>query len=179
MDNELIKKLHRKIIYESDWISLYCDKVQMPDGNIIESFHKLHYPFESVSMVVINENDEILMIKSRRYSTNSIEWEIPAGRIEKNETREEAVRRECIEETGCVLDNLRYLFYENPNNGMSDSKVYIYLAKVKSEENIIDENEVKSKQWLKREKVIQMLKNNEIHCGVSALALLYAIQFEL
>lgn len=80
MNNELIKKLDRKIIYESDLISLYCDKVQMPDGNIIESFHKIHYPFKSVSIVIINENDEILMIESRRYSTNSIEWEIPAGR---------------------------------------------------------------------------------------------------
>ena len=141
MNKGLIKKLDRKIIYESDWISLYCDKVQMPNGNIIESFHKLHYPFESVSIVVINENNEILMIESRRYSTNSIEWEIPAGRIEKNETKEDAARRECIEETGCTLENLRYLFYENPNNGIADSKVYIYLAKVKFEKDIIDENE--------------------------------------
>ena len=31
----------------------------------------------------------------------------------------------------------------------------------------------------KKEKVIQMLKNNEIHCGLSAMALLYTIQFEL
>lgn len=45
--------------------------------------------------------------------------------------------------------------------------------------NIIDENEVKSKQCLKKEQVIQMLKNNEIYCGVSAIALLYTIQFEL
>lgn len=77
------------------------------------------------------------------------------------------------------IRKFKIFILENPNNGMSDSKVYIYLAKVKLEENIIDENEVKSKQWIKKEKVIQMLKNNEIHCGLSAMALLYTIQFEL
>lgn len=179
INKELIKKLDRQIIYESEWISLFRDKVEMPNGDIIDSFHKLHYPFESVSVVIINENDEILMIQSRRYSTNSIEWEIPAGRIERNETKEEAARRECIEETGCTLKDLTYLCYENPSNGMSDQKVHIYGAKVKSEVNVIDNNEVKAKQWIKKENIIEMLKNNDIYCGVSVLALLYAIQFYL
>lgn len=28
-----------------------------------------------------------------------------------------------------ILEDLRYLFYENPNNGISDLKVYIYVSK--------------------------------------------------
>lgn len=179
MDSKFIKKLDRNVIYESEWISLYCDKVEMPDGSIINKFHKLHYPFESVGVVIVNDNSEILLIKSERYSTNSIEWEIPAGRIEVNETKEEAVKRECIEETGCSLKNLEYLCYVNPSNGMSDLKVHIYMAKVNSEKNIIDTNEVIDKKWIKKEKVLSMIKNNEIHCGISITALLYVIQFYL
>lgn len=172
-----MKKLDRKTIYTSDWISLYCDKVEMTNGNIIDSFHQLHYPYESVAVVILNEKDEILMIKSKRYSTNSVEWEIPAGRIEKNETKEEAARRECIEETGCTLKDLTYLCYENPENGMSDLKVHIFVAKVRAEENVIDENEVKEKHWLNKKIIMKMIQINNIHCGVSMLALLYAIQF--
>jgi len=59
--NLLPEKLDRKIIYESDWVSLYSDKVRMPDGRIFNTYHKLHYPHESVSVVIINEKKEILL----------------------------------------------------------------------------------------------------------------------
>ena len=45
------ERLASKTIYESDWISLYEDKVKMPDGSIIDSYHRLHFPHESVCVV--------------------------------------------------------------------------------------------------------------------------------
>lgn len=42
---------------------------------------------------------------------------------------------------------------------------------------IIYENEVQIKKWIPKDKVLDMIKNNEIQCGVSILALLYAINF--
>lgn len=169
--------LERNVIYESDWISLYADKVRMPNGNIIQAYHRLHYPHESVSCVIINEKDEILLIQSKRYVTNRIEWEIPAGRIEQGESAQDAAKRECFEETGCTLKNLTFLCDQNPCNGMSDLKIYVFAAKVDTESADIDENEVSTKQWIKKDKVLEMLKENQIHCGVSMLALLYAMQF--
>lgn len=71
--------LDRKVIYESDWVSLYSDKVRMLDGRIFNTYHKLHYPHESVCIVIVNE---------------------------KNEKPEEVARRECLEETGCTLKDL-------------------------------------------------------------------------
>lgn len=173
------ERLDRKIIYESDWISLYSDKVKMPNGYIIDTYHKLHYPHESVSVVIVNEKDEILMIQSKRYITERLEWEIPAGRIENNETAEETARRECLEEAGCILEDLTYLCCQNPSNGMSDLLIHVFAAKVKSETMDIDVNEVMGKQWIKKEKVMKMLKNNETYCGVSMFSLLYANQFYL
>lgn len=73
----------------------------------------------------------------------------PAGRIEDGESPEEAARRECMEETGCELEELVYLCSENPNNGMSDLLIHIYGAKVKSEEKLFDENEVNCKNGRK------------------------------
>ena len=49
------KQVGRKIIYESDWICLYSDKVEMPDGRIFDTYHKLHYPHESSCVVIINQ----------------------------------------------------------------------------------------------------------------------------
>lgn len=175
--NSFPEKLDRKVIYESDWISLYADNVRMPDGRIFDTYHKLHFPHESVSVVIINEKNEVLMIQSKRYITSRMEWEIPAGRIENDESLDEAAKRECLEETGCTLKDLKYLCCYNPNNGMSDLKLHVFVARVDTETSQIDENEVGAKKWISKDKVLEMLANNETQCGVSMVALLYAIQF--
>lgn len=167
----------RSVVYESDWISLYLDRVEMPDGSVIPVYHRLHYPYESVSCVIINDRDEILLIQSKRYATNRLEWEIPAGRVERGESAGEAARRECLEETGCTLTDLTFLCEQNPENGMSDLKVNVFAAKVETEAAVIDENEVEGKRWVHRDEVLRLLRENRIHCGVSMLSLLYAIQF--
>lgn len=171
--------LERKVIYESDWVELYSDRVRMPDGKVIEAYHKLHYPHESIGVVIVNEKNEILMIQSKRYTTSRLEWEIPAGRIERDESPEEAAGRECLEETGCILKDLTYLCSFNPSNGMSDLKMHLFLAKAEAETASIDINEVNAKKWVPVEKVLELLRENKSQCGVSMLGLLYAIQFYL
>ncbi len=175
--NELPKRLDRKTIYESDFVCLYVDKVKMFDGHIIEKYHQIHYPHKAVCIVLFNENDEVLLIQSRRYTTMRLEWEIPAGRIEAGETKEDAARRECMEETGCTVKDLKFLCVQNPTNGMSDHECYIFAAKVDVESMNFDENEVKAKKWVSRNAVLEMLKNNKTRDGISIAALLFAFEF--
>ena len=174
---EFPKRLDRNVIYESDWVSLYLDKVKMPSGYVIESYHQLHYPHHSVAVVIVNEKNEIMMIQSKRYTTKRLEWEIPAGRVEENESPEVAARRECMEEAGCKLKDLTYLCCQNPSNGMSDLTIHVFGARVDAENMHFDENEVQQKCWMPKEQVLAMLKTNQTQCGVSMLGLLYAMQF--
>ena len=51
--------------------------------------------------------DEVLLIRPKRYTIMRLEREIPAGRVEGGETKEDAVRRECMEETGCMVKNFK------------------------------------------------------------------------
>lgn len=139
-------------------------------------YHILHYPYES-SGIVINDKEEILLIQSKCYVTSKLEWEIPAERIEENETPEDAVRRECLGETGCTLKDLTDLCCQNPNNGMSDLRVHVFGARVGSESSLFDTNEVHDRKWVPKNKIMGMLQSNEIQCGVSMLVLLYAMNF--
>lgn len=175
--NQFPKRHSRNVIYTSDWIDLYLDKVEMPDGTFVEKYHQLHFPYESACVVVTDQSQRILMIQSKRYTTGRIEWEIPTGRVEKNETPSEAVKRECREETGCELKELNHLCCYYPNNGMSDLKMHVFVAKAMSDIAAFDENEVKSCAWLSKEQIKRMLKHNEIQCGVTILAILYAFTF--
>lgn len=45
--------------------------------------------------------DGILFIHNRGYTVGHLEWEIPAGTIEKGEQAEKAAEREAKEENGC------------------------------------------------------------------------------
>lgn len=174
---DLPEQLDREVIYESDYVCLYAEKVKLSDGYIIEKYHQIHYPHEAVSIVVFNEDGEVLLIQSKRYTVRRLEWEIPAGRVEAGESKEEAARRECMEETGCTVKDLKFLCSQNPSNGMSDCICHVFAAIVDTESMNFDENEVKMKKWVTREEVLEMLKRNETKDGVSILALLFAFEF--
>ena len=180
MEKEIIKlpeRLERTTIYQSDYVCLYTDKVRLPSGDIIEKYHQIHYPHESVTVVIFNEKDEILMIREKRYTVGRLEWEVPAGRIEEGESKEEAAIREAMEETGCTLKDLKFLCSQNPSNGMSDSVNHVFAAKVVEESSIQDVDEVAYKQWMPISEVKELLKNNGTKDGISILAILFALQF--
>ena len=177
--NTLPERMERTVIYESDYVCLYADKVRLPSGYIIEKYHQIHYPHEAVSVVIFNEKNEILMIRERRYTVNRLEWEIPAGRVEDGETIEEAAKREAMEETGCTLKDLRFLCSQTPANGMSDCTCHVFAARVEAEGNIQDADEVAGKKWMRVPEVRKMLGDNETRDGVSILAILFALEFYL
>ena len=55
--------------------------------------------FVSVAGLVLNENNQILLIKSPNRG-----WEYPGGMVEPNETLEQALIREIKEETGIKIE---------------------------------------------------------------------------
>lgn len=177
MQKEMPTRLARKAVYESDWVCLYQDTVRMPDGSVIDCYHQLHFPHESVSAVITRDNGDILLIRNRRYTQGQLKWEIPAGRIEQGESPEQAVRRECMEETGCRLRKLRRLCAQYPSNGMSDQRVHVFLAYVDTEQNVIDQTEIAGKEWLTRENIRTMLQDGTIDCGISMVPLLWVLAF--
>lgn len=170
-------RLARTTIYESDYVCLYTDKVRLPSGYIIEKYHQIHYPKEAVAVVIFNEKDDILFIHNRRYTVGHLEWEIPAGKIEPGEDIERAAEREAKEETGCELQNLKFLCSQNPCNGMSDALVHVFAARVSAESQILDTDEISSKRWFTKEEYMELLRTNGTKDGVSIFAVLYALQF--
>ena len=175
--DKMPKRLERTTIYESDYVCLYTDKVELPSGQIIDKYHQIHYPHEAVSIVIFNEKNEILMIHEKRYTVGRLEWEIPAGRVEDGESKEDAARREAMEETGCTLKDLQFLCSHNPANGMADNVLHVFGAKVDTESSIQDVDEVAEKVWMSIDEVKTLLRENRTMDGVSILAILFALEF--
>ena len=102
--------------------------------------------------------------------------EIIAGFIDKGESPEEAAIRECKEETGCSVHQLRKIFSYYPSPSFSQSCYHFFLAEVESfkGERIIgqeDEDEDLLARSYSTDEVKNMLNNGKIINGVTLIAL--------
>lgn len=61
---------------------------------------------QAVCSIIFNEKKEILVVTRR----NSKEWSFVGGKVDVGETSEEAIKRETLEETGVIIDNLIPIF---------------------------------------------------------------------
>lgn len=171
------KRLERKTIYESRWINLYVDKVLMPSGKIIEAYHQLEYPYDGVVTLLHNTKNEICFIRSLRYTTQQVEWELPAGGRHAEEEIIETAAREVLEETGFVATNLRHVYSYKPSNGMAAHTLHVVFGDVEDQSPaVFDTDEVESVVWLDVPTIKTMILRNEITDGVALVPLLLFFQ---
>ena len=126
-------------------------------------------------------NKKIVLIQQFRPGTISKDNqnyldEIVAGIIDSGETPEDTAKRECLEETGCEVNNLRLIQGYYPAPGSSESFFHLYVGEVVAPKKEIikgleSENEdilVKSYSF---EQVKEKMENNKILNGLTLIAL--------
>lgn len=171
----MFKFVKRSVVYKSEWVNLFVDKIILPNGTLIEKQHVLDIP-NAVVGIVKNDKNEILMVKAYRYILNSSEWELPAGAINENEGNVKALKREVFEETGYKIKNEKELYSYYPSNGISNQVFVVIYAEVDSKEarsSSIDETEIEEVTWMKKDELKEMVANKEINDGLTLNALLY------
>jgi ADP-ribose pyrophosphatase len=171
-------RLGRDVIYQSPWVNLYADKVKLPQGQIIERFHLLDFEKECVAAVVQSDSGEILMVEVLRYVSDSVEWEVPAGMIDKGEEILPAAQREVREESGYETTDVRHLCSFNPENGMSNRTFHVAHCRATGEPGDFDGNEIQAVYWKSIEEVRAMIRNQQIRDGFSLTALLFFLMDE-
>lgn len=91
---------------------------------------------KAVCALIINEDNKILSV-SRRDDHN--DWGLPGGKVDSDETLEQALHRECLEETGYKVE---IDFNENPFDSY-DGSVFTrtYLCTILNPEKPFEVNE--------------------------------------
>jgi len=83
---------------------------------------------------VLVENDKILLIK-RGAEPFKDEWALPGGRIEDDETAEECLKREMLEETGLEVEPIKLIgIFSDPSRDPRKIIAAAYLVKYVSGE---------------------------------------------
>ncbi|ALS78465.1 ADP-ribose pyrophosphatase [Planococcus kocurii] len=114
-------------LYKTRFGNLRKDKCKLPNGIIIEDFYVNEYS-DWVNAVVITNQNQIVLVEQYRHGGQNFYLEVPAGKIEENETYEESILREIQEETGYTsLEKPILLGEYMVNPATQDNKVKTFL----------------------------------------------------
>ena len=107
-------------------IKVRIDEVKKPSG-IITRRLIVDYP-DAIAIVPFIPPNMVLLVKQFRYSINQEVYEFPAGKVDPDETLEDAVHRELMEETGYKAETIQKLYTYTPALGYSSEKLHIFFA---------------------------------------------------
>lgn len=120
------KKLSSQQLYRGRAVNLRMDTVEKSDGKTTTREVVEHS--NCVAVVVVDDQDNVLLVRQYRYPVGKFLLEIPAGGIDPNEEPIDCVRRELQEEIGYFPQKIEELggFYSVP--GYGTEYLYCYLA---------------------------------------------------
>ena len=113
--------------YEGVVIDVRLDLAKLPDGSTALR-EVVEHP-GGVAVLPLEADGTVWCVRQFRYPFAEELLEIPAGRLEANETPEEAARRELKEETGLTADTLTPLGRQYATPGYCGEVLHVYLAR--------------------------------------------------
>ncbi|MEO6423493.1 MAG: NUDIX hydrolase [Candidatus Nitrotoga sp.] len=113
-------------VYEGDFIKVFKDNVQLPDGNMSTREHITHPG--AVAVLAILDNGDLLMERQFRYAPQREFIELPAGKIEYGEELLFTAQRELLEETGYIASNWTHLTTAWPCIGYANERMEYFVA---------------------------------------------------
>jgi ADP-ribose pyrophosphatase len=132
----------------------------------------------AVVILPLLKDDQVVLIRNRRYAVGQILIELPAGTLEKGEASMNCAGRELLEETGYLAGRLQSLgnFYSSP--GILSEKMYAFAAyDLVKKESALEEGEEIELLPTKFEDAIEMIKLGQIADGKTIATLLMYEQF--
>lgn len=113
-------------VWSCPWFSVRKDTVVLPNGT--ETTYWYAVKPDSVFVVPVTREGEIVLIRSYRHPMHDWFWEIPAGHQKPGQSPEEAACAELREETGGVAKTWESLGRFCPNGGFLQSFTHVFLA---------------------------------------------------
>lgn len=148
--------------------------VELPDGTRFEQY-VLRIP-AAIMVIVLNDADEVLMLRRHRFIVDQWVWELPGGYLDPPESPEAAAFREVEEETGWKPREVELLVEFQPMEGIADQRNLVYLARGADRVDGVapDVNEAEQVAWIPLTNIRDLIRTGEI-VGAGAVAGLYAL----
>lgn len=126
------------------------------------------------------DDPQILLIKQYRHAAEDFIYEIPAGKLDGDESPDVCARRELQEETGCTAAHIEhvYTFYTTP--GFTDERIHAFMATGLTRGDVKHEtDEFMSMEIVTLSRALELIKTGELKDAKTALSILYVAGFRL
>lgn len=120
------KVVSTKITYKNPWMRIREDKVITPLGK--DGIYGVMESDDSVMIAVLNDKDELYLLRTFSYPSSTWNWELPGGGGDKQHPIE-ASKRELEEETGILANTWQELGKTRVCNGLMTERMSTFLAR--------------------------------------------------
>ena len=161
-DDMAWKVLSSQYISQEPWFTVRKEKVQLPNGNTIDSYYVLEYP-NWVNVIAITKDGKFIFERQYRHGLRNTSYELCAGEKEDSSPLISA-QRELMEETGYGKGEWEEFMIISPNPGTHTNLTYCYLATnvEKISEPHLEVTEDIQVKLLTIEEVKDLLENNKV-----------------
>lgn len=156
-------------------------KVTLKDGKefIREKLTKSNKNGDAVIVLPFINNEVMITIEPRVFTKRGVGIGLTAGYIEKEETPEEAARRELLEETGYIAGDLISLggFYQDTGTSSAYNRIFIAENLTKIGDRKLDESEYIENMTVTFDELYELMELGYSEDGNVIIATLKAKEF--
>lgn len=172
---DLIERtLHYETVYKGPIFSVESHIVALPNG--LNSKRDIIKHSGAAAVIAITEDNKLLLVKQYRKALEDSIFEIPAGKVDRNENPLEAAQRELMEETNYEAKEWYKLVDMSVSPGYLTEKITLFVAcdlYVSKKGLKLDADEFVEVYELDRQSVENLIQTGKI-CDAKTL---YAIQY--
>jgi ADP-ribose pyrophosphatase len=172
------KTLSSEYLFNDRWFKVRKEVCETPQGKIVDPYYV--YDFSTwVGALPVTQEGKIIMLKQYRHALGEVCFEIPGGCVDNtDQSLEEAIARELLEETGYRFSSYEYLGKISPNPSTNSNLLHMFLAKggEKIAPQSLDENEEIEVLLMDINELKQLLRENKIVQAMHVSCIIYALE---
>ena len=157
------RKISSRHILDHPRMQLVEDEVELPSGKKIQ-YLRQEYSGRGGVIVICRKGDKILVQREYSYPVDEILWQFPGGKIETDETPEQAATRELAEESGIKAENAKCIGWFYPDNRRTNARLFVVECDYVTDDEKArpDDTEFIESEWIENGQISQMIRRGEV-----------------
>ncbi|MBD3379455.1 MAG: NUDIX domain-containing protein [Candidatus Omnitrophica bacterium] len=120
--------INKHIEFSTPWFKLIKKTVTgMSGANTSEEYYSI-LPDDYVSILAVTRDLKVPLVRQYRPAIEDYSIELPSGHVDQNETPEQAIKRELLEETGYMALEIELLGTLSPDTGRKSNRLWCFFS---------------------------------------------------